>query len=1460
MNNFQYQNIDEVINATGPIRGSRFYVRRDKRIIVPEIITQNDNELNISKDSFEMHVFYADTSYLGSSYNISNWEVDNVDDPQTIQLNVLNDLEVFNLQNGRYRVVYNFFRNLISGEFDRTKLFISEISNDRKEITLALTNPTDAIQIEKLTTFVLEYLKPKKYLPPLVLNFGENKILDVVNIASDGSQTYFYAKLMFPLPDDIDLRYECWLAIQLLKPFIDQIDIVETREIVINPENVLRGPNYNANYKYNMVTETDYKSWTDLLSTNVNTSQEILSKFVNGDQKPVRLNIDFSSFQNFCFYSSAKERLENFFYKMQILEGYRNEISNLNSYMASVIDINNSKAKINNLIDKLLEGFDEWEKWLYYEDFEEDVQITETNFIVPYPKYESPSQYHISTKSGTYKFYTVEDGPTIRWYEATLALAEEFDKNNENALVRVFPDHILLDSQNSQFVSFINMIGQHFDVIYTYTNHILQKNLRKENPKSGLSQDLIKEVTEHFGWKLASNTQDKNLWEYVLGLNEDEENKDNVLGKKYNKTEEERTKEVWRRILNNLPYIYRTKGTSRGINALLAAYGIPQTLLSIREYGGSYSEKTYDFKKKWYEKPTYYLNIEGFVSSSSQKVTVPWEKVNYNNNWLYPDSVSFRWKMEPDQLYNYTGTEHQTVLQKSSSNGADWFVTVNNNGTDPQKGSLTFYISSGSNLKSTSIVDEYLFDDTPLNILIKRSNQNDQTGSNQTYEFILKTEKYGKLAIEKSGSININGLIESKFNESWSSNGKLYVGSGINSLTQIPITGSIFELRYWSNPLSQDSFNNHVLSARSYNGNDATSSFYDLQAQWKFWQPFDLFVTNSLSSSHPNQKYKNFETSSKDAILLGFTSESFEPLTEMYLMEVASVGAHSDYGQKIRIESSSLGGALSMHNSYERTSLKRNSLDSNRLMVAFSPQHIINEDIYEAIGGVDISEFIGDYSTIESDEYTNLKMFANEYWQKYDNRNDFNAYISIISQFDFSVFEQIAQTIPIRTNEILGLVIEPNILERSKTLPVRGVSGNVEYYQESNDVNIFPSTNNTYYPTKNTTLFIGFDDGDIIKLDDIETEKEIYTDILTETDENIKEGEHDVQIKKGGEAINKNVKIKLFDFIDGKSGNGRFDVKYKSYGSILKTELTDNNIILKTQSIPGKIKFSDKLNVKSNIINVNGYANFNLKFNSSDKEIFIFGSNQNEISNYEQTNYYDTVYPIQSKTYLKNNGYRILSGSSYIHPNSLNLPKKNREFFGCNDYAYPYKKVLETLTQIISPIKDYTEFTQIYENFERPTHDKNNKLSLVYNKIYDWIPSGSYNSYNLVENNSFPKSEYWKTAIRGNYFTDATNKNIYGMTDSAPRIIILDTNHPDLSDKNLFSPTYLQESVIVGTKKYLNYPGSSEHIRSFPWVLIWSGSNNNVPNIGPDYGFTQRMFIDLSRPKVPNSAFFPQIQ
>ena len=1459
MNNFQYQNIDEILSSKQSIRGTRYVIQKNRRIIVPQVNTIEEDVSGVKKDSFELHVFYNDGGYIGSKYNINNWNVDDIQEPGFINLNILSDLNYFSLSPGSYRVVYNFFRNYISSEFNRTKLFIAEISNDRKELVLALTDPNDTVEIEKIKSFVLDYLQPKTYFSPIVLNFGENKIIDVINVTSDGSETYFYVKLFYPLPTDLGLRFECWLATQILKPYIDRIEIPSNINDTIAPENILRGPNYNADYNFSTINETDYKSWNDLLSVNLQTSQEILNKYVNGDNKPIKLNIDFSSFSNFCFYSSAKERLDNFLYKVQLLEYYRDQISKLSSYIGSYDDINSNKIKIKNLHDKVIEGFDEWEKWLYYEDFNYDPFLTETNVITPYPKYSTNTNEDLSTKSGKYKFWLTTEDPAQRWYEATSILAKEFDNTNANSLYRVLPSHIIDDEQNEQFISFVNMIGQHFDVLYTYTSHILKKNLREENPSYGISQDLIQTATQNLGWTLSSNAQNKDLWEYALGLDSNNDNKYNILGQKYNKTEEERTKEVWRRILNNIPYIYRTKGTSRGIKALLSAYGIPQTLLSIREYGGAYNPNSYDLGKNVYEKSTYYLNISGL----SQSIHVPWEEVKQHDTWKYPDTVTFRWKMEPEKFYNYNNNKIQTVLQKSSSNGVDWFVAINKNGTDIEKGSIAFYLRNGLIYATASINDEYLYDDVPLNIMIRRSSDDDSDETaNQTYDFILKTEKYGKIVIEKSASILVSGSFDAGYNESWTSDGKLYVGYGSNSQTSHSLSGSVFELRYWSNPLKQTSFDNHVLAARAYNGNTPTSSFYDLQAQFKFWQPFDAAITSSIYSSHPNQKNNYFYSSSKIATINNFTSSSFEAITEVYNMDTANIGANTDYFQKVRIDSASLGGALSMHNSYERTSLNLLTPDSNRLMVAFSPQSIINEDIYESIGDADLSEYIGNYSSLEDDEYTSLNQFAREYWQKYDNRNDFNAYISLISQFDFSVFDQISQTLPLRSNELLGLVIEPNILERSKTVTVKKVNGNMGYSNESNTISNIPNTENSSYDTKNTVLFIGFEDGDVLDVEVIDTTSDVETNISTETDEVIKDGDVDANLKTNGDLVVKNGIIKIGkNKIDnnGNPINNILKLNYKSYGSLLKTHLSDDSLSIKSTTYNTVLKSTK--DIIGNTIAINGFGKLDLNFVCSGSDTFISQSYYGQISNYEKDMYYNSILPYKDNTYANTIGYVVSSGSYFKNPNSFENAKRNREFIGCNDYPLPYKKsILPDLT-LYNVNSKTINVSYVYENYERPLHPQNDINSLLYNGVSNTVtfPPPSGFQVSQIESNIFPSSSFWKTGIRGEFLQGSNLNNVYGMRLSAPRIIKLNTSDADLANKKLFSPNYLQESVITGTNKYLNYPTSQEYIRSFPWVLWWSGSNSNVPNLGPDLGFTSTLYIS-NNTKVTSPSKNPQTQ
>ena len=162
---FLYQNINDILASTGGIRGSRYSVNKSRRVIVPLLYTFDDPINAVQKDSLELHMYYRNTAYIGSLYDINSWSVDNLNDPSEIYLDLINDIKPFNLPIGSYRFAYNFLRNLVSSRTSDTKLFIAEISRNRQEIVLALTNPNDGIEQNNLTNFVLNYMQPKKYLP-----------------------------------------------------------------------------------------------------------------------------------------------------------------------------------------------------------------------------------------------------------------------------------------------------------------------------------------------------------------------------------------------------------------------------------------------------------------------------------------------------------------------------------------------------------------------------------------------------------------------------------------------------------------------------------------------------------------------------------------------------------------------------------------------------------------------------------------------------------------------------------------------------------------------------------------------------------------------------------------------------------------------------------------------------------------------------------------------------------------------------------------------------------------------------------------------------------------------------------------------------------------------------------------------------------------------------------------------
>ena len=84
---------------------------------------------------------------------------------------------------------------------------------------------------------------------------------------------------------------------------------------------------------------------------------------------------------------------------------------------------------------------------------------------------------------------------------------------------------------------------------------------------------------QELGWEVTQGNDLMILPEYLLGKEADGTSK-------YESPQEQVTEEIWKRILANMPFFMKTKGTMRAMKGLLNCYGIPSSILRVREYGG----------------------------------------------------------------------------------------------------------------------------------------------------------------------------------------------------------------------------------------------------------------------------------------------------------------------------------------------------------------------------------------------------------------------------------------------------------------------------------------------------------------------------------------------------------------------------------------------------------------------------------------------------------------------------------------------------------------------------------------------------------------------------------------------------------------------------------------------------------------------------------------------------------
>ena len=979
----QYKNIDQIKAPGKSLVATRFPTVKSQLFSYDanQTVTPNTNIINVDESNrIEFHV-YSDDTWLSGNHKISfQNKIPEFRDKITnkiIQVNngigfdIYKELQNLEITSGNFRIILNFFKNLI-GNFEQQHLRIDEISPDRKEIRLRAIDSENPEFLSQITNYIdnVNQTDDTGLYKTYLLNFSRNQCIQFVNSVVIGE--YLYVKLQDPLPEQFSKDFKCWIVEEQKNAYVDRVNILASQ--IQKSFKSLSNPNWQANYSYDTSTETGLRNWTDLLGSSVQTSQQLVDYYFSGSIDGMKLNIDYSDFNNFIFYSSATERFKNFKYKLQLIEYYTSQSIVVDGISGSVAVTN--KADFDTLKTNLIGGFDNFEQYLYYESSSKltthenpviDATVPQVtgSYIQPIPKINSTKPYIFAATTGS---------QFIDWYDSIYTSASLYDDLNRNALIYAVPEYIQADPLNSTLLTFVYMLAQHYDILYTYINNMTKINSREENPKLGMPNELLYSVAKQFGWNLTDGNQHKDLWEYALGVNQsgipitgsNSVGEPSISGK-------DMTYTVWRRIVNNLPLLLKSKGTQRSIRALLSCYGIPQSFISINEYGGPRIDRTPLYEKLNFD---YALDL---ITNTAGTVTV-----NYSQSI---DTVELRFRTD-DVIKN--------PLLPSTMN----LFTIGSN-------TVTLDYSSGTmgtvQINGTGSANIELFDGGYLTTML-RTNGN-------LLEAVTKKSKYGKIVAAVSSSATASYDFESTLTLGGTTGGSR-------------LQGQLQELRFWSSSLGDSAFNNHVKAPAAYDGN--VDAYDELVFRLPLTQKINHATTSSLVGVEP-------KPSEISASFASWTNNTpYDSIEETYYYDSISLGAGTFDDNKIRLEDNILVGNLDVKTRAEQSQYDKAPLDSKKLGVYFSPQTMIDEDVIAQFGFTSLDDYIGDPGSVNDKSYPELIQVAQGYWKKYSNHNDINSYINMFTLFDLSFFKQLEQLIPARVDKLTGILIQPNILERSK--------------------------------------------------------------------------------------------------------------------------------------------------------------------------------------------------------------------------------------------------------------------------------------------------------------------------------------------------------------------------------------------------------------------------------------------
>jgi hypothetical protein len=1001
-----------------PIEASRLTLE-DYSILDINLISEIPTVVgfNPSTDYIEYFIYNLDGSLV---YAQEGSEINNFTDYRLIDnslyLNPEDNINTAGFYRGNYNAFYSFLSNRL-GSSNLAKYFISEISSDRTEIRLTSNTISDVNIVTQTNNFISER-NQDQFFPDFYLNFGENKLIIANNIALDDSTVLI--KLYEALPPQFQLKSTCYVVEEIASPIAYNIQFIPDL-IEIDDSIKIKGPNLNLNVKNQTNISSQPKSLEDLISTDLTASLQQINSYYQDTS--IAINVDYTNFSNFINFSSAEKRVSNFFYKLEQIENWTSLASSGSNIVSQA---SSSTAFFESKINETINEFDTYEYYLYF-----------SSGSTPYPKTNTSLPY---TQSPT------TSSAAQNWITGSLASGSIYDVNNLNWIYFSIPLYIREDAFNQSYVDFCNMVGHFYDEnIWIYVKDITNKWDNDNRIDSGISRDLIAQQLRDLGFTIYENNFSSfNLFTSTLGITPSgsafpyaymtgslptptgfEYVNNFVTGSNEILPQDDVNKRLYKRIYNALPYLYKKKGTADGLRALATIYGVPDTLLQINEFGSKDKDNTndYDF---WFNQFNYKFDtgVNGFVSSS-------WD---LNPNWDNSPSNTVQLRFKTPGLDSALAYRSQSLWALNT----DVYLALEYTGSG--------YVSASFSGSTPDPYNEY------ANLIIYPDYNNTPEQSASVYLPFFDGGWWSAMVTLNSNRVDIyagnniyNGSDGSSigFFSSQSVSGvddTQWLNSTVSYFASASIypkfSGSLQEIRYFTQPISGSVFADYVMNPQSIEGNSINSA----PDQLAFRASLGGELYTGSASIHPKVSGSWIPIPSFTSDSNFYYTGSFSANNEYVYMDQPAVGIKNRVSDKIRNVSLNLPAGNQQLSNIASIQQDNNTANGaytdtvNLVEVALSPTNQINDDIIDSLGYFNIGEYIGDprLNLTGSNTYPDLVALSNDYFLKYTGNYDWNDFVRLIKFFDNSLFKLIKDFVPAKVSSATGITIKQHLLERNK--------------------------------------------------------------------------------------------------------------------------------------------------------------------------------------------------------------------------------------------------------------------------------------------------------------------------------------------------------------------------------------------------------------------------------------------